>query len=110
MAANVAGLYISLLETKRELIVILDTEGLLSVEARDDVFDKQARTTGIAIPAVLKDVFLVSSWTLSPDGLDGHFPLEIGGFVPVPARIPGGNIFGLCLLSPKRSWAIAVTR
>lgn len=35
------GLYISLLETKRELIVILDTEGLLSVEARDDVFDKQ---------------------------------------------------------------------
>ena len=35
------GLYISLLETKRELVVILDTEGLLSVEARDDVFDKQ---------------------------------------------------------------------
>ncbi|CAK0840853.1 unnamed protein product [Prorocentrum cordatum] len=35
------GLYISLLETQRELIVILDTEGLLSVEARDDVFDKQ---------------------------------------------------------------------
>ncbi|CAE8618443.1 unnamed protein product, partial [Polarella glacialis] len=35
------GLYISLLETQKELIVILDTEGLLSVEARDDVFDKQ---------------------------------------------------------------------
>jgi hypothetical protein len=35
------GLYISLLETKRELVLILDTEGLLSVEARDDVFDKQ---------------------------------------------------------------------
>jgi len=35
------GLYISLLETRHALLVILDTEGLLSVEARDDVFDKQ---------------------------------------------------------------------
>merc|ERR1719230_2450223 len=35
------GLYISLLETRHWLLVILHTEGLLSVEARDDVFDKQ---------------------------------------------------------------------
>ena len=35
------GLYISLLETQHALLVVLDTEGLLSVEARDDVFDKQ---------------------------------------------------------------------
>jgi hypothetical protein len=35
------GLYISLLETRHALLVILDTEGLLSVEARDAVFDKQ---------------------------------------------------------------------
>eukprot|EP00438_Fugacium_kawagutii_P013200 Skav224512 [mRNA] locus=scaffold825:42959:49132:- [translate_table: standard] len=38
---GVDGLYISLLETRHALLVILDTEGLLSVEARDDVFDKQ---------------------------------------------------------------------
>eukprot|EP00397_Hematodinium_sp_SG-2012_P000078 GEMP01000078.1.p1 GENE.GEMP01000078.1~~GEMP01000078.1.p1 ORF type:complete len:2844 (+),score=731.29 GEMP01000078.1:354-8534(+) len=35
------GLYISLLETADQVVLILDTEGLLSVEARDDVFDKQ---------------------------------------------------------------------
>jgi len=35
------GLFISLLETADNVVVILDTEGLLSVEARDDVFDKQ---------------------------------------------------------------------
>ena len=38
---SLQGLYISLLETRHALLVILDTEGLLSVEARDDVFDKQ---------------------------------------------------------------------
>ena len=41
MISALQGLYISLLETRHALLVILDTEGLLSVEARDDVFDKQ---------------------------------------------------------------------
>lgn len=41
MLWSLQGLYISLLETRHALLVILDTEGLLSVEARDDVFDKQ---------------------------------------------------------------------
>ena len=41
MISALQGLYISLLETRDALLVILDTEGLLSVEARDDVFDKQ---------------------------------------------------------------------
>jgi len=35
------GLYLSLLETESNVVLILDTEGLLSVESRDDVFDKQ---------------------------------------------------------------------
>ena len=35
------GLFVSILETKDKVLLVMDTEGLLSVEARDDVFDKQ---------------------------------------------------------------------
>ncbi|OLQ12894.1 hypothetical protein AK812_SmicGene3107 [Symbiodinium microadriaticum] len=41
LGVDVRRRYISLLESRHALVVILDTEGLLSVEARDDVFDKQ---------------------------------------------------------------------
>ena len=43
-----------------QVLVVMDTEGLLSVEARDDVFDKQARCAGKR-PRPVRSFFYFSS-------------------------------------------------
>merc|ERR1719162_2035664 len=42
------GLFISLAEFEDKVLVVLDTEGLLSVEARTPVFDKQVSLMALA--------------------------------------------------------------
>ncbi len=57
---------------------------------------------------MLKDIFILFLVPvlggLPGEGPDGHVPSGIEGLVPVPARIPAGNINLFSYSSLERSW------